>query len=38
MQKLLKKQGVAPTEWVTDKYQVFGSTLLGRHIQILADL
>ena len=27
MRKLLKKQGVAPTEWVTDKYQVYGSAL-----------
>ena len=27
MRKLLKKQGIAPTEWVTDKYQVYGSAL-----------
>ena len=27
MRKLLKKQGVAPAEWVTDKYQVYGSAL-----------
>ncbi len=27
MRKLLRKQGVAPTEWVTDKYQVYGSVL-----------
>ena len=27
MRKLLRKQGVAPTEWVTDKYQVYGSAL-----------
>ena len=23
MRKLLKRQGIAPTEWVTDKYQVY---------------
>jgi len=27
MRKHLRKQGVAPTEWVTDKYQVYGSAL-----------
>ena len=27
MRKLLRKQGIAPTEWVTDKYQVYGSAL-----------
>ena len=27
MRKLLKKQGIAPTEWVTDKYRVYGSVL-----------
>ncbi len=27
MRKLLKKQGIAPTEWVTDKYQAYGSAL-----------
>ncbi len=27
MRKLLKKQGIAPTEWVTDKYQVYSSVL-----------
>ncbi len=27
MRKLLKKQGIAPTEWVTDKYPAYGSAL-----------
>jgi putative transposase len=27
MRKLLKKHGTAPTEWVTDKYRVYGSVL-----------
>ena len=27
MRKLLKKQGIAPTEWVTDKYRVYSSVL-----------
>ena len=27
MRKLLRKQGIAPTEWVTDKCQVYGSAL-----------
>jgi len=42
MRKLLKKQGIAPTEWVTDKYRVYGSVLrdlgtspLARHGQAL---
>jgi putative transposase len=27
MRKLLRKQGIAPTEWVTDKFCVYGSVL-----------
>ncbi len=27
IRKLLKKQRIAPTEWVTDKYRVYGSVL-----------
>lgn len=27
IRKLLKKHGTAPTEWVTDKYRVYGSVL-----------
>jgi putative transposase len=27
IRKLLKKQGIAPSEWVTDKYRVYGSVL-----------
>ncbi len=36
MRKLLRKQGVAPTEWVTDKYQVYGSAL--RELGIARDV
>jgi len=27
IRKLLRKQGIAPSEWVTDKYRVYGSVL-----------